>query len=109
MAYNYKSIEEFLNKVDKEAAEAAQAVYDKYEPEFLKRVQSQLKENDVVFHANGTCTIQKKEHAENNKDVVVTKEVGLNLSDILGQYQYNKVEAGMTLSYKFDKTQVLED
>lgn len=109
MAYNYKSIKEFLNKVDKEAAEAAQSVYDKYESEFLKRVQAQLKDEDIVFHGMGACTIEKKTYVKNNKDTVVTKEVGLNLSDVLGQYQYHRVEkVGMTLPYKFDKTQVFK-
>lgn len=100
MAYNYKSIEEFLNRVDKEAAKAAQSVYDKYESEFLKRVQAQLKDGDTVYHAMGACTIN---------NLATGTEHGRNLSDLLGLYQFHKVDnVGMTLPHKFDKTQVFE-
>lgn len=100
MAYNYRSIKEFLNKVDKEAAEAAQAVYDKYEAEFLERVQNQIKDGDTVYHGMGACTIINLATGDNR---------GENLSDLLGQYQYHKVDnVGMSLPHKFDKTQVFK-
>lgn len=100
MAYNYKSIEAFLEKVNKEAEEAAQRVFDKYEAEFLQRVQAQLKEGDIVYHGMGVCTIA---------NLATGEEHGKNLSDLLGEYQYHKItNVGMNLPYKFTKTEVTE-
>lgn len=109
MAYNYKYIEAFLNKVNKEAEQAAQAVFEKYEAEFLKKVQAQLMPNDIVWHGMGACVIQKQSYADSNKCNVVSSEVGKNLSDILGEYQYFKItHVGMTLPYKFNKYKIFE-
>lgn len=100
MAYNYKSVESFIKKVNKEAEEAAQKVFDKYNNEFLKRVQNQIKENDTVWIGMGTASIENM-HAE---------EVGEKLKVVIGQSQYwrENISAGLSLPYKFNKHTIIK-
>lgn len=46
--YNGKQIQAFIDKVNKEASEAAQKVYDKYRPELIRMIQAQLHADDCV-------------------------------------------------------------
>lgn len=52
--YNHITIESFINKVNKEASEAAQAVYDKYEPELINRIKSQMMEGHKLYSGMGS-------------------------------------------------------
>lgn len=98
--YNYKSIENFIEKVNKEAEEAAQKVYDKYNDELLERIQAQIKKDDVVWNSMGTAIIN------NSKG----NEVGENLATVLGQSQYwsDNISAGFSLPYNFTKSKIIK-
>lgn len=97
--YNSKSIIDFINKVNKEAEEQAQKVYDKYNEELLRRIQNQLKEGDIVWAGNGCASIENKSG----------DDIGENLANVLGDIQYwnRNVDAGFNLPYKFNKIEIL--
>lgn len=95
--YNYKSLEAFIEKVNKEAEIAAQKVYDSYQDEFKRRVKAQIKDNDIVCHVMGSTSIYNP--------VTKRDEIGEKLGDVLGLTQYwrDNTSAGLSLPYKFSK------
>ena len=52
--YNTKSIEEFIEKVNKEAEAAAQLVFDKYEAEFKQKVEEELQAGTELYLSMGS-------------------------------------------------------
>lgn len=100
MAYNYKQIEQFINSVNEEAEKAAQAVYDKYEAELLRRVQSQLKEGDVVCCGMGAASIENPNTER--------EDIGESMCTVLSETQYwrGNVRAGFSLPFCFTKSGV---
>lgn len=98
--YNHKTVQAFIDKVNKEAEEAAQKVYDKYNPELLQRIQNQLGEDAVVWNGMGTASITNKKG----------DDIAEELSCLMGQSQYwsENVSAGFTLPYNFTKTEILK-
>jgi len=87
--YNASSIEQFIIKVQKEASEAAQKVFDKYENELYNRAKAQIKTGDKLVIGMGTAFIQAKNG----------NYVGEKLAIELAQTQYwsKNVEAGFSL------------
>jgi hypothetical protein len=59
--YNTKDIEKFMDKVHKEANEAAQKVYDKYTDELIRRIQNQLFHEDKLHIGMGSASISRKQ------------------------------------------------
>jgi hypothetical protein len=53
--YNSTQINDFCDKVHKEAEEAAQKVYDSYKEEMLQRIKNQLQEDDILHIGMGTA------------------------------------------------------
>lgn len=68
--YNAKQIERFIDKVNKEASTAAQAIYDKYEPELIQRIKNQMRAGDKLIIGMGTATFNKSDKATDFCDVV---------------------------------------
>lgn len=79
--YNGQSIDHFIEMVNKEAEEAAQKIYDKYQDEFIKRVQSQIKTGDIINIGMGTASINR----ENVND---------NFTNVIASIQYTEQRAG---------------
>lgn len=67
---NGKQLQAFIDKVTKEANEAAQSVFDKYQEELNRRIYAQLKDGDWLVVGNGTAFIKDKNgeyvHADNS-------------------------------------------
>lgn len=101
--YNHTSLQKFIDKVNEEAEKAAQEVYDKYSAEFLRRVQAQIKDNDVVWVGMGTASI--------DNPVTEREDIGENLCTLLGQSQYwsDTISAGFPLPYNFTKHKIIKD
>mgnify|MGYP001561621464 FL=1 len=53
--YNAKHLEEYIEKINKEAEAAASAVFDKHLPEFRRKVLAQMKDNDKLYLVNGSA------------------------------------------------------
>lgn len=87
--YNHTCIADFIEKVNKEASEAAQKVYDKYEPELIDRIKNQIKQGDKIFIGMGTASVKNK-NGEN---------IAEKLAVEIGQTQYwnDTVSAGFSL------------
>ena len=60
MAYRASHIQKFVNKVNKEAEEAARAVYEKHEAEFNRLVSNQVLKGQHLFVGMGTATITEE-------------------------------------------------
>lgn len=58
---NTKHLEAFIDKMIKEANEAAQKVYDSYEPELIKKIQALLHEKHVMTSGMGLTSIENIE------------------------------------------------
>ena len=99
--YNHKSVQTFIDKVNKEAEEAAQKIYDKYNPELLQRIQNQLGEGTTVWTGMGTANVVNK-HGE---------DIAEELSCLMGQTQYwsTNVSAGFNLPNNFNKTEIIKE
>jgi len=54
--YNSKHIKAFIEKVTKEAEEAAQKVFDSYTPELIERIKNQMKNGDKLYIGMGACS-----------------------------------------------------
>jgi hypothetical protein len=97
--YNHKSVQSFIDKVNKEAEEAAQKVYDKYNPELLQRIQNQIKEGDTFWVGMGVANLENKDG--NN--------VGEELALTVGSYWQNDLNCGFSLPSKFNKTKIIKE
>ena len=100
--YNYKSIQTFIDKVQAEAELEAQKVYDKYNDELIKRIQAQIKKDDIVWCGMGTASIDNK--------ITERENIGDKLCDVLSSLQYwnRNIDAGFSLPYNFTKTKILK-
>lgn len=87
--YNPKYIEQFIDKVNEEAQKAAQAVFDKYQPELEKRISNQMVKGDKLYNGMGTCFIERK--GEN------IYHIGEEFCKVLQRTQYPVLEANFTL------------
>lgn len=76
--YNASQIEAFIMMVHKEANEAAQKVYNKYQPELERRILAQLKSGNKFTIGMGTATIENKEG----------EYIAEELADVLARTQY---------------------
>lgn len=87
--YNASQIEEFIKKVNKEAEQAAQKVFDSYDKEFNRRIEAQLKKGDRIFAGMGLVSI------ENSKG----EYVGKKLSEVLTQTEYwgKNIKSGLSV------------
>lgn len=84
--HNSKLIENFIEKVNKEAEEAAQKVFDKYNEEFAKLVSNQLKPGERLYLVNGSRYFDKT-----NPDYET--EAQDKFGTIVAQIQYLKQRA----------------
>lgn len=82
--YNSKQIENFIAKVNKEAEAAAQAIFDKYEYEFIIRVRSQMKPGDAIDIGMGTASINRE-------------TVSDNFTNVIASIQYTEQRAGFSV------------
>lgn len=98
--YNHRYIKAFINKVNKEAEEAAQKVYDKYNKELIQRIQNQLGKDAIVWCGMGTADILNKDEES------IAEELQLLMYKI--QYWSGNVSAGFTLPYNFTKTKIIK-
>ena len=57
--YSSKVIDSFLEKVNKEAEQAAQKVFDSYESEFKAKVLDQMRMNDELYLSMGSGYMNK--------------------------------------------------
>ena len=90
--YNSKNIEPFFKKVHKEASEAAQKVYDKYNDELKQRVLNQMGKGHTIFSGMGSCSV---EGTQNDDHINLFNDFFPLLADNT-QY-HDKVEAGFDL------------
>lgn len=58
MAYRAKHIEDYIKKVEEEARDAAQAVFDKYNAKLQEMVNNQVLEGQKLYVGMGTATIR---------------------------------------------------
>lgn len=91
--YKHKAIENFIGKVNREAAEAANKVYAKYQPQLLELIKAQLHPDDTLTIGMGSAGIDRK----GGKDVY-------NISDeftrVIASTQYTNEEfSGFSLPY----------
>lgn len=90
MAYSHKRIQAFIEKVDKEAAKAAQAIYDKRQSDLERLIKDQLKEGDEFLIGMGTAGVRNgKEYLDKAEEfsrllsgTAYWDLAGFNLSDI---------------------------
>jgi len=86
--YNSKEIEDFIEKVNEEAIAAAQAIFDKHQPELERRIKAQMNIGDKFSIGMGSADFENKKG----------EEVGKKLADILSSTQYEyKDRAGFSL------------
>lgn len=99
--YKGKRIARFIDKVNKEAAAAAQKVYDKYEPELLRMIQGQLHPDDVLTVGMGTASIDR-----NGKDIETFYGQRRDFISPIAQTQYANEDhiANFNLPYTITKT-----
>lgn len=81
--YNHKLISDFIEKVNKEAEAAAQKVFDRYQPEFEKRVLSQMRNGDYLYIAMGSASFK------GNETIAMEK-----FSNEVAKIQYTEQRAG---------------
>ena len=95
MAYNTKHIQNFIDKVKKEAEEKAQEVFNRYNDELIQRIQNQMHEGDVINIGMGTASIIDK----------FGKDKAEKMADIISSTQYwnESVSAGFDLPNKLTK------
>lgn len=93
--HNSKLINDFIEKVNKEAEEAAQKVFDKYDKEFVKLVSNQLKPGETLCLANGSRYFKKT-------DPLYETDAQDKFGDAVAQIQYLKQRAGFN-TYEFKK------
>ena len=57
--YNWNQLKPFVDKVQKEASEAAQAVYDKYREEMERRIRNQMFKGHEMTNVMGACFVSE--------------------------------------------------
>lgn len=83
--YNPIHIDAFIEKVNAEAAQAAQKVYDKYQSEFEARILNQLQKGDILTFGMGTVSLSKK----STPRVDLPYGYAEKFLDVLTRTQYN--------------------
>jgi uncharacterized protein (DUF305 family) len=86
MPYNAETIEKFIKMVNKEAQEAAQKVFNKYQEEFDRRVLAQMIEGHTLIVAMGSAVIKEEE------DVDYARK----FCNAVAEIQYTKQRAGFS-------------
>jgi hypothetical protein len=84
---NSKHIEAFIERVTKEANEAAQLIFDKYQKELEEKIYNQLQSGDWLSIGNGSASIENKKG----------DDVGEDLADVLSRTQYPALDANFSL------------
>lgn len=84
--HNSKRVEDFIDKINKEAEEAAQKVFDKYENHFRSLVESEMKKNDKLILSMGSS------YYENTNQENIT-EAGRKFLDVIAHIQYMQQRA----------------
>jgi len=95
--YNAKQIEAFIDKVNKEATEAAQKVYDKYNAELIERIQSQIKDSDTIHIGRFGVTI------------ITGYSISRDIECVLERVQGNSVKAAFRLPSNIKKDSAVEN
>lgn len=106
MAYRAKHIEEFIEKVNREALEAAQAVFDKHNEELQQMVANQVLDGQKFLIGMGTATIR-----EPNRDLrhdYAEKFLSVVANTQYSPFESNNWNVGFSLS-DVDKTTTNED
>lgn len=88
--YNHKYIADFIDKVNEEASQAAQKVYDKYQHELIERIKNQIKKGDRIFIGMGTASV------ENKNGETIAEKLAVEISQT--QYWNDTVSAGFLLN-----------
>ena len=91
--HNSKLVQDFIDKVNKEAEEAAQKVFDKYDADFVKLVTGQIKTGESLYLVNGGRYFKK---TEREFETEAQEEFG----DVVCQIQYIQQRAGFN-TYEF--------
>ena len=84
MAYRAKHIEDFINKVNAEAEEAAKAIYDKHQAKLNELIANQVLKGQFLILGNGTGTVRddKKE---------LPYDYAEKFIQVLSDMQYNRL------------------
>lgn len=86
--YNSKQMKVFIDKVNEEASEAAQKVYDKYQKEFEQRILNQIPKGHTIEFSMGHCLISKNDELDHN---LTNTEFAILLADSIF---YNDLRGG---------------
>lgn len=78
---NAKNLELFMDRVHKEAYEAAQKIYDHYTPDLINRVKAQMKEGDQFQIGMGVAAFKRGEN------ILYTKSAE-KIAELLARTQY---------------------
>ncbi len=92
--YSTKNIQKLIDKVNKEAGEAAQLVYNKYNDVLLQAIKNQMHENDTLYVANGTALLERGDASKFDN-----KLADIAASAVFGE----EISAGFYLPYKIQK------
>lgn len=92
MAYRAKHIEDFINKVNKEAEEVAQAVYDKHQARLNELLTNQVLKGDKLIVGNGTAVVIQDRVKLYRGEVYAEK-----FCDVLAEMQYNRLMVGFDI------------
>lgn len=97
--YNAKQLQEFIDKVNKEAEEAANKVFKKYDAEFKRKVEAQLNKGEKLYLVNGSGYIKGRGDRVDEKPET---EAMRNFVDTVADIQYLKQRASFN-TYEFRK------
>lgn len=98
MAYQSKHIENFIEKVKKEAEEAAQAVFNKHNAKLQQMVENQVLDGQKFLIGMGTATIR-----DDSRDLPYDYAQKFLSTVSNTQYWGSQVEAGFSIG-DVDKT-----
>lgn len=84
--YNYNQLESFIDKIQKEAIAAADAVLNKYEPELIERIKKQLNKGDTLVSGMGTAFVKgaSGEIKDTVNDNFTMSLAGIQYNDFVG-------------------------
>jgi len=86
--YNSKPIDSFIDKVTAEAEKAAQAIFDKYESELIRKIKAQLQPGDKINVGMGVAGFTKDTYSGYAEDFLKT----------ISATQYPHMQAGFCLT-----------